>query len=224
MGASDAEMKEAEAGTTSNRGMTCPNCGVTTSMSALRHDSVVGGKTVYNIRKWNENEFVPRETDLFQERLYAIKYERPDGTRYYRAPTSRDLKNEAAVETFIGEHFEEWQKKGYIPTSPVESGDKTDEVRNNRGWVYWHQLYNPRQLMVIGKFVEATLSLAETREQLVAGILGIHRLANFNAKPSRFNPGAGVEKVVDVFFNQAISPLNNYGTLGMASVLSCWKF
>lgn len=225
MNATQKEMKDAEIGTVTSRGIVCPHCKTVTPISVLRHDRIGNdGKTTCGLRQWNKKDYKPEKNDVFQERLYAIKYVKSDGKRYYCAPSSKDIRNEEIIDNFINDHISEWQDKGYIPCGSVESGNKTDEVRNNRGWMFWHQLYSPRQLFLIGLFVEAIDSLANTTEEIVAGILGIHRLNNFNSKLSRFNPGAGVEKVVDVFFNQAMSPLYNYGCLGMESVASCWKY
>ena len=67
---------------------------------------------VYGLRRWEANEFLPRPDDVFQERLYAIKYlEKNDrktwaqflkkpapatdatyGKVYYVAPDENDLK------------------------------------------------------------------------------------------------------------------------------------
>jgi putative DNA methylase len=224
MKASKKEMNEALAGTVLSNGLKCPCCGRNTPISALRHDEIDrNGISHNNLRQWSENDFIPKENDVFQERLYAVKYERKDGTRYYREPNDVDLDNEKKINCFIKEHFDEWREKGYIPSTVINEGYKTTEVIRTRGWRYWHQLFNPRQLLMLGLFAQA---IAEENDPLLkaTGILGLNRLINFDSKLSRFNSGAGVEKVVDVFFNQALNTLYNYGTLGILSVKSCWKF
>ena len=41
--------------------------------------------------------------------------------------------------------FDDWQKNGLIPSSEIEPGIETYRLRRERGWMYWHQLFNPRQ-------------------------------------------------------------------------------
>ena len=101
----------------------CPHCHQATSIVALR-----GGEDGKNLRKWEKTDFVPRENDLFQERLYAIKYvdvnkkgkttdglrKKPGpvtdatfGTSYYREPNAQDLVREQKVQSYLAEHFDE---------------------------------------------------------------------------------------------------------------------
>lgn len=234
MNASKAEMLEADStGTFTNDGLKCPCCGKTTPMSSIRHDWIDDDNNkIYGLIGWKKDKFMASPDDVFHERLYAIKYEHTEidengkqvKSRYYRAPNEYDLKNEDRVRELLSDVFTEWQEKGYIPSGKIESGNKTDEVIRTRGWNYWHQLFNARQLYLIGSFVEKIAEYGNSQRELAAGLLGVHRLNNFNSKLSRFNSGSGVEKVVDVFFNQALNPLYNYGCLGIESVYSCWKY
>ena len=113
---------------------------------------------------------MPRIDDVYQERLYAIKYleknsrktweqflKKPGpatdatyGKVHYMAPTHEDLKREEKVIALLKERFIDWQKKGYIPSAIIEEGYNTSQPIRERGWQYWHQLYNPRQLMING--------------------------------------------------------------------------
>jgi adenine-specific DNA methylase len=53
----------------------CPKCLNTTPVAVLRRDDKDNdGNTVYGLRRWEANEFEPRINDIFQERLYVIKY------------------------------------------------------------------------------------------------------------------------------------------------------
>lgn len=75
-------------------------------------------------------------------------------SRYYTAPTREDLDREEKTVQLLKERFADWQDKGYIPSRKIEDGDKTSEPIRTRGWHYWHQLFNPRQLLVNGLFME----------------------------------------------------------------------
>jgi len=89
MGASGDELKDAGDGTVTSKGLVCPHCGRTTPIPILRGDRKdVNGNTIYGLRQWEKSAFNFREDDVYSERLYAIKYEKSDGKRYYRALTS----------------------------------------------------------------------------------------------------------------------------------------
>lgn len=212
MNASDSEMKNSVVGTVSDAGLLCPNCGKTTPLSVLRKDRKnEDGDTIYGLRQWEKGEFESRKGDVYHERLYAIKYERTDGTRYYRAPNERDLKNEKIVHDIVEEHLTEWQEKGIIPSSVIEPGDKTNEVIRNRGWKYWHQLFNARQLLSLA-FLSQEVQKEKEEEKRVAGILGINRCADFNSKLSTWLSSADTEHGKNTFLNQALNTLFNYST------------
>ncbi|MEA4902366.1 anti-phage-associated DUF1156 domain-containing protein [Desulfitobacterium sp.] len=226
MGASLAEMKEAEnSGTVGKNVLICPSCGKTTPISSLRRDRKDDeGNTIYGLRRWEKTEFDFREDDIYNERLYAIKYETPDGKRYYCHPDEIDVQNEGKVKQIVAENIIAWQGQGLIPSMEIESGIKTDEVIRNRGWSYWNHLFNARQLLTIGTFVDVINKEKYNKLLKIAGILGINRLINFNSRLSRWNPAAGIEKVVDIFYNQALNTLFNYGCLGFKSVHSTWAY
>src|SRR5262245_26235623 len=100
----------------------------------------------------------PRPNDVFQERLYCIRWvetvTKPDGTtatfRRYCAPDAYDLQREAKVLKLLHERFQTWQAKGYLPSRRIEPGYNTDQPIHERGWTHWHHLFNPRQLLVEG--------------------------------------------------------------------------
>lgn len=203
----------------------CPHCHQATSIVALR-----GGEDGKNLRKWEKVDFVPRKGDLFQERLYAIKYvnvnkkgkttdglrKKPGpvtdatfGTSYYREPNAQDLVREQKVQSYLSEHFDEWQEKGYIPSAEIYEGDKTSEVIRTRGWKYWHQLFNPRQLMFNGLLMQCINNIYKNKKELITGILSINLMSDFNSKLSRWIVANG--QSANTFYNQAFNTLFNYG-------------
>ncbi len=59
------EMEAArDAGTVGNNRLHCPHCGMSTPMEVIRR----------NLRMWEKEDIVPRPDDVFQERLYAIRW------------------------------------------------------------------------------------------------------------------------------------------------------
>lgn len=227
MGATAAEMKQAEAtGTVSSRGMTCPNCdcGKTTPITALRKDRRdENGNTVYGLRLWDKTDFDFRVDDVYSERLYAIKYEKPDGKRYFRAPKERDLQNEAKVKQIVADNINSWQEQGLVPSMEIEDGDKTKEVIRNRGWTHWNHLFNARQLLVVSRFVQAILQ--EDKPLLkTTGILGLHKCVDWSTRLCRWHSGAGNEKAEQTYYNQALNTMMNWGTRSLIGISTSWFY
>ena len=205
------KMKEYESGTIGSSGLLCPHCGKSTPVSVLRHDGIEkNGNTVYGLRKWDINEFEAQQEDVFHERLYAIKYERPDGSRYYCAPSKRDLSNEKKVQNIVEKSFADWQLQEIIPTMAIESGYNTDQIIRERGWGYWHQLFNPRQSLIMVLLQKSSLRLASTNEEIAAALLGLNRCLDFDSKLSRWVNSADTEHGKQTFYNQALNTLFNY--------------
>ena len=227
-GVSNDELKAAEIGTVTSRGMTCPHCGKTTPISVLRHDT----QDSYGLRQWELHEFEPRPDDVFQERLYAIRYEheytddkgKKRTERYYTAPTARDLDNEHKVRSIVAENISRWQEEGLIPSMAIELGIETERLIRERGWRYWHQLFNARQLYLLARLKEKITNADVTDKMKVAGLLGIHRCVNFNSKLSRFCSVPTIEKVIDTFNNQALNTLMNYGSQSLRSLTTTWFY
>ena len=216
-------------GTCKNNSLFCPHCKKSTPISSIRHDTIdENGNTIYGLRKLGKDEFEYREDDVYHERLYAVRYEhiemvngKPKTSRYYTAPSKRDLENEQKVHDIVAENFSDWQEKGYIPSMMVESGYNTDQIIRERGWIYWHQLFNPRQLFVLGRFSEKIYQSDNQLEQ-AAGILGLNKCADFNSKLCRWNPNRDI--VAQTYYNQALNTLFNYGTSALTIMKTPWQY
>ncbi len=124
----------------------------------------------------------------------------------------------------LKERFADWQKKGYIPNSKIEEGEKTSEPIRTRGWVYWHQLFNPRQLLEHGLLMELIDKYAKTKKEKVMGLLGVNKCCNWNSKLSRWISDAANEKGSDTFSNQALNTLYNYNTRTYLSIFTSWFY
>ena len=242
--ASKEDMKNASKYATIQSGsLSCPKCGKTTPISSLRNDRRgENGNTVYGLRKWKKNEFLPRPDDIFQERLYCIKYidkfdtktwedvlKKPApatdacyGKVYYLAPTEQDLQRENKVIELLQKRFEDWQNKGFLPEMRIEKGYNTSQILRERGWQYWHQLFNPRQLLVHGLFMEKIIEMAESEDEKVIGLLGVNKCNDWDTKLSRWTTADDRGK--NIFYNQALNTLFNYTTRAMSSLYTSWVF
>jgi hypothetical protein len=206
-----------ETGTVRNSALLCPNCCLSTPMIMIRGDRRFTDITQYGLRMWENDDVVPRAEDVFQERLYCIRWietyldamGKVQIHRHYCTPNEDDLKREVKVLELLRTRFLEWQEKGYIPSRRIVPGDKTDELIRTRGWTYWHHLFNPRQLLINGLFSQTL----ESDNSSVIKLLLVGKLADNNSRLSRWkaSQGGGIGGVVNTFSNQALNTLVTYG-------------
>ncbi|NJR46641.1 MAG: hypothetical protein HC775_13175 [Hyellaceae cyanobacterium CSU_1_1] len=178
------------------------------------------------MRLWENDDFVPRPDDVFQERLYCVRWvetytdeqDREKTRRHYCSVTEADLERERKVLSLLQQRFEDWQEKGFIPSKKIaRGGDKTEEPIRTRGWTYWHHLFNPRQIVIAGLFTQF-IDLLNDRKQISILLLLLGRVLNNNSRLSRWKPSqsGGIGGVIDVFSNQALNTFYNYSTRGFS--------
>ncbi len=218
MNATAEELKNAkDSGTLGNNSLICPCCGKSTPISNLRRDRLNEDGTIkYGLRNWEKEEFEYSNDDPFKERLYAIRYTGKDGKRYYQEPDEKDLGNEELLRKYLYENIKEWQDEGIIPSSMIESGYNTDQPIRERGWKYWHQLFNARQLVLHGLMHKTIIELASTDEERIYGLLCLHRCCNWNSKLCSWGVGQARESMAQTFYNQAFNTMWNYGARGLS--------
>jgi putative DNA methylase len=135
------------------------------------------------LRLWENEDLEPRPDDVFQERLYCVRWvetytdeqDREKTRRHYCSVTETDLERERKVLSLLQQRFEEWQEKGFIPSKKIErGGDKTEEPIRTRGWTYWHHLFNPRQLLLAVLFIESIEFInSQTQTSIILLLLGL---------------------------------------------------
>lgn len=216
-GVSPAQLKEAERGTYQKECVVHTVDGIEhrNKISAIRGDFVemVDGQKVSKnkLRQWDISDVSFRESDLYGERLYAIQWMKDDGSGRpdieYRTITIEDLKREAKVTAYVESHLAEWQDKGWAPDMRIEPGFNTSQPTWERGWTYWHHLFNPRQLLCF--------ALIKKHATVYTYPFIAHAL-NWNARLSTWNRHAGSEAVQQVFINQALNTIYDYGCRGSA--------
>ncbi len=188
-----------------------------TKISTLRGDyRKEDGSSGNRLRFWEKLDFKPRPDDIFQERLYCIQWMRPkEGKKTFdysfRAVTEEDLKREKDVEDFLSLNINDWQNNGWIPDMKIETGYNTRQPIWERGWTYWHQLFNPRQLLVNGLINRFSNSAALK--------FGVNQAANWNSKLSSWDGSPGVNTTHQTFYNQALNTLLNYGVRSSQSII-----
>lgn len=220
-----ATFAAAKKGTVQNSCLLCPETGQEYTISSLRGDNRVAGESVYGLRMWENQDLVPRPEDVFQERLYCIRYlenytdekGKSQTRRHYVAPDQNDLAREAKVLQLLEERFEEWQEKGFIPSAKIPGGYNTDQPIRERGWTHWHHLFNPRQLLVLGILFSNGLNSTTSISEKVSILLGIGSSADWCSRMTRWTgslqKSGGVGAVVaQTMYNQAFNTLYNYAS------------
>jgi adenine-specific DNA methylase len=215
-GADAKTMAAAKKGPLQNGRLVCPETGSSYAIADLRGDRRVNGETVYGLRLWENEDLVPRPDDVFQERLYCVRWAKPDGERVFAAPDKADLAREAKALKLIKERLLDWQAKGYIPSSRIpRGGDKTEEPIRTRGWTHWHHLFTPRQLLMLGSFARNAVERSDDgRLAIAAAAIGVgaalDRLSRLCRVDPHFSKGPG--STANVFFNQALNPTTTIGS------------
>ena len=176
------------------------------------------------LRRWSNEDVVPRPDDVFQERLYCIRWINSKGERRYAAPDREDLERESTVVRLLRERFADWQQKGFIPSKQIVSGYNTDQPIRERGWSHWHHLFNPRQLLTHGLYAEALFSLATTLEAKAGCLLELGRLANMDSKLCVWHVSSANENGEQTFLNQTLNTLFNYSCRPISMWPKLWSF
>lgn len=221
-GADAATMANAKKGTVQSSRLICPETGNSYAISDLRGDRRVNGETVYGLRLWENDDLVPRSEDVFQERLYCVRWAVPGEDRVFAAPDMADHARETKVLSLMKRHLSDWQDKGYVPSTPIpRGGDKTEEPIRTRGWSYWHHLFTPRQLLMLGTFIKNAVSPDPTNALRVGvAAVGVGSAANFLSRLCGINPhkSKGPGSPVNVFYNQALNTTLVIGSRTLAGI------
>ncbi|MEN9632390.1 MAG: hypothetical protein RL077_794, partial [Verrucomicrobiota bacterium] len=185
---------------------------------ASRSWSVEALRGPEGLRRWSNDDVVPRPGDVFQERLYCIRWINAKGERRYAAPDAADLARETNVLELLRERFADWQREGFIPSKAIpEGGAKTEEPIRTRGWTHWHHLFTPRQLLVLGCLTKTSSNMGNSPYCF----LGIAALASTNSKlcrwRSQLNKSVGIGAIEDSFSNQAMNTIFNPPARGFAN-------
>ena len=84
-----------KAGTARQSRLICPNpgCGASTPMAAIRGDQRGEGGRGYGLRRWESGDLHPRPDDVFQERLYCVRWRLPRLSELLWAEQKKDAQS-----------------------------------------------------------------------------------------------------------------------------------
>lgn len=220
-GASQEDMKKAERGSVQNGHLIycIDNKTYRIPIKTIRGDFTnSNGVTENRLRKWAKTDFIPNESDIFRERLYAVQWIKNNTIgksteeTFFSAVTAKDLYREEIIYEIISKNIEEWQNSGLIPDMAIESGSKTNEPIRTRGWTYWHHLFNPRQLLFF-----ATLNQLSNEPETA---LALANCLDFNSKLCGWGTSTKWDGgPVHVFTNQALNTQYNYGQYSIYTLI-----
>jgi adenine-specific DNA methylase len=171
------------------------------------------------LRRWEKHDFMPRPEDILQERLYCIRWRKPEwmdgrgrihrGELVYREPKTFDLDVEARVIEKLEDVFDKWQKAGWIPNWRIEPGAETTRLTREKGWTHWHHLFTPRQLLIMGEYSRRITDCEPEIRSALCIPLG--RGLNNNSKLCLWKPtdGGGIGGGINTFYNQAFNTVFN---------------
>jgi adenine-specific DNA methylase len=212
-----------ESGTINDSQIRCPNLACAAhvaplSLASIRHEGSGG------LRLWEESDIIPQRNDIFQERLYCIRWKEttPEGVKWhFCTPTCEDIQNEERALNLLTERFISWQEKGCIPSTSIETGEKTGELIRTRGWTYWHHLFTPRQLLYHGLLSEIGSRVASNNYENIIMALALGRCTDWNSKLCLWD--SGTDKSKNTFYNQALNPLYVYSARGFSFLKPTWN-
>ncbi|WP_190599699.1 hypothetical protein [Synechocystis sp. FACHB-383] len=96
----------------------------------------------------------------------------------------------------------------------IEEGSETTRLHRERGWRYWHHLFGPRHL-----YLFYLLNYNHHKLGNLITLLDLSSSLNRSTKLSRWDSAdRGREGVKDVFSNQALNTLWNYGCRGFLAL------
>jgi adenine-specific DNA methylase len=197
------------------KGATVIDSRIIDPMDTTRSWSIEAIRGVDGLRRWTNDDIVPRTSDVFQERLYAIRWIDAEGNRRYAAPDQADLAREKKVLQLLRERFADWQTEGFIPSKAIVPGYNTEQPIRERGWTHWHHLFTPRQLLMYGQYL-SSLKKHSNRHIAVDLCLRNATQTNWNSKLNVWNAnlgkGGGAGYSEQTFANQALNTLFNFGT------------
>ncbi|TIW61820.1 MAG: DUF1156 domain-containing protein [Mesorhizobium sp.] len=237
VGVDAAALKECEKGTVQDGRLVHPMnadpAGV--SVSQIRGDKRnADGSNGNSLRRWQKGDVVPRHDDILQERLFCIQW--IDGAdlregkslsrsrAWFAVPTEADLTREERVTALVTEKLPEWQRAGFVPDMAIEPGDETTRLSRERGWTFWHHLFNPRQLLMHALLMKVASEAPEIGQvsaafSVCAGVDRNSRLVQWHpGSPGRPGMAPTGEKVEHVFYNQALNTFLNPPSRSFASL------
>jgi hypothetical protein len=189
---------KAKQGTVKKGRLVCPETGDDFAISEIRGDRIFKVESQksevkstgvsrnartrdYGLRLWENEDLVPRPDDVFQERLYCVRWvetytdeqEREKTKRHYCSVTEADLERERKVLSLLQQRFEEWQEKGFIPSRKAVEIACNHLVPEEFSEFHWKSLTADERLYLKGVELEKHGELRNGAYQELAKGFGV---------------------------------------------------
>lgn len=227
VGVSPSELAAAEMGTVQGRNLTYKigsrqySVPIRTIRGEYRDSQ---NETRNRLRPWERDDVRPRPEDVFQERLFAVQWfdeeslslGRPE--TFFASVTEHDLDREDQIAKFMEQKFTEWCEIGLVPDMPIETGKENEGPIRTNGWTYWHHMFTPRQLLVLGILRKHATA---ANQHLLPFI--VSKYADNNSKSCRWaaSQAGGDGGAKSTFDNQALKTIFNWANRSFLS--TPWK-
>jgi len=194
-----------------------------TPIKTIRGDRRVEGQAMNALRRWQKGAFVPQEDDVFLERLYCVQWvkkpedegrepkthgRRERAVTFFRGVGDDDLVRERRVVEIVRANLPRWQSDGIAPDLAIEPGENTDQPIRERGWGYWHQLFPPRQILVLSVLKKA---IAAMSTHAPAATVFFARTLDFASRLSAWENTHAKDLPGKAFSNQSLNTWFNFG-------------
>ena len=137
--------------------------------------------------------------------LYCVAVKKAWGGFDFRTPIEADLSAVARAEEELARRLPVWDARGWVPTEPIPTGNKTDEPLRY-GMSTWADMFSPRQLLAQCSYVEALRELVpeiekelpKDRAKAVVTYLGmvLSKAVNYNSYLASWHSGRTVMRGV----------------------------
>jgi putative DNA methylase len=222
-GVSASDLAAAEVGTLQGRNLTYKigSRQYSVPIKTIRGEYRDGkGETRNRLRLWERDDVRPRPGDTFQERLFAVQwFDKPTtnpGRRetFFASVTDGDFDRENRIGELLERKLAEWQEIGLVPDMPIETGKENEGPIRTNGWTYWHHMFMPRQLLVLGLLRK---QVTASNQHLLPLI--ISKYADNNSKSCRWatSQAGGDGGAKSTFDNQALKTIFNWANRSFLS-------
>ena len=201
------EFTNAKQGTYKKQKVTNPVNNTTWTLKQLR-ELYFKKQNISEFTPWDKNQFLEKKDYFYQQRLHAIQwYTGEKRETIYREPDQHDLNTEQKIIQELQTNWKQFVEEGNLPTKKIAEGDELKRPHRERGWSYWHHLFNPRQLLTMG------LMFQHSNKELV----GINMTqCERNSKCSIWDR---IEATARTLSTQSLNTLMNWGCRASAELV-----
>ena len=196
------------------------------SISSVRGDYRTSEARGNRLRRWESDDILAHDDDVFRERLYCIQWATAETvadkrqSTYFAGPTDADPERDRKAAETVRENLSDWRKGGLVPDMGIETGQETARLSRERGWSNWLHLFHPRQILAMAQLHRRIRSHADAAKMYFFMPRALDNASRLNRWKS--SQGGGLGGPIGTFDNQALNTLINFcvrGSIGMRTLV-----